>query len=349
MLLKSTLLGMIPLKAELLAGYQNAGSECMTEAIARGLGCAANADLCELDRSSGLVHRPISEPAFHTRLYELSGVEAAPNALTAAAIRTVSDCLWGQNLEEGLIIAIARNIKAAREAMETAYQDRPTWESPLRFLRGETNDRRHGVERAFSMWAEPLGGNNFDVEVAFHDRSDDPVIIWANTDNGTIAKLIDCDLEAIRKVVREGGGEALKPPKHEELRRVQDPPTFDLGIFANGVGMQVWSGAVAVTCLDEAGNYRHRHICLIDPATFSRIERELRARGLSYVATAESVGLIEAAVQEACEMSPRFLRDWEGGAADSTAAPFTAAYRRNGAVLASVRPGAGLGGIPAAR
>ena len=78
--------------------------------------------------------------------------------------------------------------------------------------------------------------------------------------------------------------------------------------------VQVWRDAIAVTHLGEAGNFYGRNILPISEPPFSRIEREMRRLGLSYVATGEAIWLIEDIVESSAGGEPVCLADWESGA-----------------------------------
>jgi len=78
--------------------------------------------------------------------------------------------------------------------------------------------------------------------------------------------------------------------------------------------VQVWRDAIAVTHLGEAGNFYGRNILPISEPPFSRIEREMRRLGLSYVATGEAIRLIEDIVNSSPDIQADCVADWESGA-----------------------------------
>jgi hypothetical protein len=90
---------------------------------------------------------------------------------------------------------------------------------------------------------------------------------------------------------------------------------FDLGVFVDRVGVQVWTGAIAVTRLDDAGNFRDRYIFLIEQDTFARIQQGIRELGLSYVANADAIRMIEATVPS-FPGDRHIVGDWDPFATD---------------------------------
>jgi len=314
MLLKTTKRGLRSVNEALRVAYPGARPAQVHEAIARGLGFNTHRGFCDLANKTGVVCRPISEPAFAAAFHELTGFAALPDALTAAAIRSAPELLWGQNLQEGFTVAMACAIKETREDMEAA--DRGPWRSSrVDVLRGKSNEWTGYIPRAFDVWVEEQDGNDFQVGVNFGiDGPTSPPLIWPNTDDALIAGLIDGDLGAIRRILREDVWQDVSRPETEELRRIQVPPVFELGAFSRGQAVQVWRDAIAVTHLTEAGNFEVRSIFLISEPTFSRIEREMRRLGLSYVATAEAIRLIEDIVDSSPDSQADCVLDWESGA-----------------------------------
>jgi hypothetical protein len=191
----------------------------------------------------------------------------------AGAARAAPECLIGQNHDEGILAAVVLSLKAERDRMRAKYSGRPSGLSVLDSMRDDANhNSEDGADMtvylgpAFGLWLGHKYGNVFEVEVKFGDPGD-WTAINPGDDDKTIAALIDGDVTAVRKMLSYTTRDRIweyQPIEDEELRRVQGPPTFDLGIFVNGIGVQVWPDAAAFTFLDDVGNYRDRYLFLIN-------------------------------------------------------------------------------------
>jgi len=271
------------------------GSGHCDEAIAAGLGFRTHAHLqATLARTPELV-RPISDAALRARLVVLkrgsedhtllafdkrlaglpivdvfpadlngNGQRIRAPLLETACLLT-PERLEGQNHQEGVLAAVATDLKAQREHMGT---ERPGT-SPRTWI-----DERAGV----SVDLEYLGGNKFAATVKFN-CSDDYLFGGAAL-SGTICELLDGRFEPIAhlvSVMAPDHAPTYQAPETEAEKAVQRDPSWDIGIYIEGAGVQVWPRAIGRTRLDETGSFAGRDVTLIDDRVYAQIRDELQS------------------------------------------------------------------------
>jgi hypothetical protein len=271
------------------------GSGHCDEAIAAGLGFRTHAHLrATLARTPELV-RPISDAALRARLVVLkrgsqdhtllafdkrlaglpivnvfpadlngNGQRIRAPLLETACLLT-PERLEGQNHQEGILAAVATDLKAQREHIGT---ERPGT-SPRTWI-----DESAGV----SVDLEYLGRNEFEVTVKFN--SSDDYLFGGAAHFSTICGLLERRFEPIAhlvSVVAPDHAPTYRAPETEGEKAVQRDPSWDIGIYIDDIGFQVWPRAIGRTRLDETGSFAGRDVTLIDDRVYAQIRDELQS------------------------------------------------------------------------
>ena len=115
------------IKKALRVAFPRVPSSHLSEAIAMGLGYGTSRAMhADFRKASEAVNRPIREAAFSERLFELAHIQVTGEPLTAALVRAIPAGLSGENQDERLIVAVARELFQERENLECidgAHQD----------------------------------------------------------------------------------------------------------------------------------------------------------------------------------------------------------------------------------
>lgn len=265
------------------------------EATAAALGFRTHAHLlATLARTPELV-RPISDAAFRQRLVALthdpnanpflilskdakrlptnivysasldgSGQRLHAPVLEAASI-VAPDRLEGQNYPEGILVAVALDLREQRERFR-AEKPRSIW---------SWIDDSAGVDVELAQ----VGENEFVASVKFNRHGD--FLFGGTAFSGTTRGLLDGTFEPIARLlsaVEPDYAEDYEAPSTAEEKAIQRDPEWDLGVYVDGVAVQVWPKAIGFTRLDDSGSFAGRYVSSIDEGTYERFKKAMLAQ-----------------------------------------------------------------------
>jgi hypothetical protein len=216
----------------------------------------------------------IDEEAFRGLLAAAGVAVAATDLILGAAIVAFPQSLQGEDHEEGMLAALAKEL--GRDRSRFAFDD-------------DDDD----ADLALSVNFRHEGGNAFDCDVASSEDYDMTVWVHAGQDDRQVRAILSREPEALRDLVWRFDTDWIGcyiDPDDEAL--VLGRPSFNPDIVVCGVDVQVWPGAVRYTKYDSVGNVIKKKVVAIDQNTFDRIELALYNLNTGWVHNAHAVGII---------------------------------------------------------
>jgi hypothetical protein len=216
----------------------------------------------------------IDEEAFRGLLAAAGVAVAATDLILGTAIVAFPQSLQGEDHEEGMLAALAKEL--GRDRSRFAFDD-------------DDDD----ADLALSVVFRYDGGNAFDCDVASYEKYDMTVWIPSGQDDRRVRAILAREPEALWDLASDFDSDWIEgyiAPDCEAL--VLGSPSFNPDVVVDGVYVQVWPGAVRYTSFDSVGNVTAKKVVAIDQNTFDRIERALNSLNTGWFHNAKAVGII---------------------------------------------------------
>lgn len=221
-------------------------------ALAMSLGWATAEDMHVVLRDGIEIERPFKGKAFAHHIAAITGVKLPDWTLLQAIIVAAPEVLVAETEDEGILVAVALEVDRLR-GRKWAYD----------------NGEVHGI----ALDLEHLGGHDFDCTVS--EFADYNRTIWIENNAEEALAFLNGDLAELNHVVDNFDTDWIANYVSPEQQNIQGDPSYDSGVYYNGVGVEVWPRAVRYTIIDRNNNVI-RKVINIDTATYRKLSTAMR-------------------------------------------------------------------------
>lgn len=221
-------------------------------ALAMSLGWATAEDMRVALQDGVEIERPFTGKAFAHHVAAITGVTLPGWTLLQATIVAAPEVLVAETEGEGILVAVALEVDRLRGGAWT-------------YDNGEV----HGI----ALDLEHLGGHEFDCTVS--EFADYNRTIWIENDGEEALAFLNGDLAELNHVVDNFDTDWIANYVSPEQQNIQGNPSYDSGVYYNGVGVEVWPRAVRYTIIDRNNNVI-RKVINIDTTTYRKLSAAMR-------------------------------------------------------------------------